>query len=353
MTSSFWLSEHSFTSSDVVTDILIVGGGYVGLSTAFWLLEIRPDLNITILDRATCGSGASGKNAGFLTVGSAAFYKKLFDRWGREDAKAIWSFATQSVELLHQNILSKASSEIIFEKSSSITLFRNEDSLDLWNKSNFIPEEFNYSWKKSKDLPKPLKSNFWGGYEISPEYKINPAQLILSLRKLLEKRGVRIIEDTHVFELIPAGVKTSRNLIKANKVILALNGYLSQFHPAFKNLVVPTRAQMLAVEIDCHFDCPHMYYDPAEKVYWRKTDEKVLIIGGKRMLDESGEIGEFEKISPLIQSGLEEYLNRLRLNFKVINRWSGVMGFTQHELPIIDQITSPIETYVVLSLIHI
>jgi glycine/D-amino acid oxidase-like deaminating enzyme len=138
------------------------------------------------------------------------------------------------------------------------------------------------------------------------------------------------------------------NTIKAKQVVLALNGYFPEFDSVFKNLITPQRAQMLAVELEDELDCPGLYYDTPERVYWRKVDEKVLVIGGKRLLDAEGEIGNYEKLSAKIQEGLEDYLKQqLNLNYKVIHRWSGIMGFTEHELPMITKIEAPMETYMI------
>src|SRR5687768_5846441 len=123
MTTSHWQRQHSFKISDISIDVLIVGGGYVGLSTAFWLTEMRPDLKVTVLDRSACGAGASGRNAGFLTMGSASFYKSLCMKWGAEKALKIHQFARESLELVHQNIL-HSSPEIKYEKTASMTLFQ-------------------------------------------------------------------------------------------------------------------------------------------------------------------------------------------------------------------------------------
>ncbi len=347
MTTSHWQRQHSFKISDISTDVLIVGGGYVGLSTAFWLTEMRPDLKITVLDRATCGSGASGRNAGFLTMGSASFYKSLSTKWGVEKALLIHRFARESLELVHQNIL-HSSPEVKYEKTGSMTLFQSEDQLKTWQSAVFDSSKFDFTWKSNAEMPDSLQSKFFGGYEMGPEYKVNPIQLLVTLKNLLESRKVQIVENASAFELFSEGVKTEVNIIKAKQVVLALNGYLPEFHPHFKDSIVPRRAQMLAVEFEETLNCPHLYYDPPERVYWRKTHEKVLVIGGKRLLDEEGETGDFEKISPVIQKGLEQYVqDQLGLKYKVINRWSGTMGFTEHELPLVGKVNAPVETYMV------
>ncbi len=345
MSSSFWSSNQMGTfSHDIVTEVLIIGGGYAGLSTAFWLTELRPNLKVTILERLTCGSGASGKNAGFLTIGSAAFYYNLVNRWGVEKASGVEAFASHSVKLLYESIL-KFHPEIKFERSSSVTLIKNQDFIESWKTNNFIPEDFHFTWKSSQELPDSLKSVYTGGYEAYLEFKVNPLLLLNSIRGILTLRGVDFIENEAGFEITKTGVKTNRRLIKPQKVILALNGYSSQFHPAFQNLVFPKRAQMLSARIEGDFNCPDVYYDPAEKVYWRMNHQQEIIIGGKRTLDESGEVGEYEKVTPLIQKALEQYLDKLGLKYHVTHRWAGVMGFTDHELPIIDKVSSPLETY--------
>jgi gamma-glutamylputrescine oxidase len=343
MTTSHWFRQHSFTTPDTVSDIVIIGAGYVGLSTAFWLTEMRPDLKITILDRSHVGAGASGRNAGFLTIGSAFFYKNLSQKWGPDKAQAIHAFGSESIDLVFQHIL-KSSPELKFERTASWTLFQNESALSDM-RSTWSPENFKFEWKDGSQLPSQLQGKFFGALETSPEFKVNPAQLLATLRKRLESRKIQIIENISAFELTADGVRTEINFIKTKQVVLALNGYFPQFNRSFEKAIVPRRAQMLAVELEEELECPHLYYDPPERVYWRKAHDKVLLIGGKRLLDETGETGDFEKISPLVQKGLEDYLrNQLGLKYKVINRWSGTMGFTEHELPLIGKVNAPIET---------
>jgi len=178
------------------------------------------------------------------------------------------------------------------------------------------------------------------------EFKVDPMSLLEAIRKILQQRSVVFQENSSAFDIKDGEVLTEHNRIKAKKIILTMNGYMPQFSKLLKGVIHPKRAQMLAVTLDQAVESPYLHYDPSEKVYWRTTSEKVIVIGGKRLLDEAGEESDFEKISPVIQIGLESYLTeKLKLNFKILKRWSGIMGFTEHELPLIQKIKGAQELY--------
>ena len=74
--------------SHLNTDICIIGGGYTGLWTALKIKEKKPTINVVIIEKDLCGSGASGRNGGCMIPQSTKFQgiKKIV---GLEDAKKI------------------------------------------------------------------------------------------------------------------------------------------------------------------------------------------------------------------------------------------------------------------------
>lgn len=334
MTLPLWLLNKTHEIQNFKAEVTIVGGGFVGLSIAYWLTELNPELKIILVERLLCGSGASGRNAGFLTKGSALFYQKLTEKWREEKALAIHGYAKESLSLLAQHILGP-SQNISYESAQSTTLMRVPLSLH---------EKFGFDWKE-----KYLSSltEFTGAYVSADEYMVQPLELLEEMKNVVSSRGVRILEGHSAFKLSKHLVETSSARIETGKVILAINGYAGEFHPLLLSLIRPYRAQMLAVDIGTNSLAKDLFYDPAERVYFRKQADDVLIIGGKRLLDEAGEVGTFEKLSPLIQEGLEHYLAQtLKLRFKVVHRWSGIMGFTQHELPYVEEVEAPTPTFI-------
>jgi gamma-glutamylputrescine oxidase len=75
-------------------DVLIVGGGIAGLSLAWHLSRRRIDA--VLVERDHLGSGASGRNAGFLLAGVASSYAEAVRVYGRERAREVWELTNEN-----------------------------------------------------------------------------------------------------------------------------------------------------------------------------------------------------------------------------------------------------------------
>lgn len=84
---SFWYhdiggapAQRSPLDGDCRADVCIVGAGYTGLWTAYYLKKADPSLNVVIVERNFAGFGASGRNGGWLTGGFAWNHGALPER---------------------------------------------------------------------------------------------------------------------------------------------------------------------------------------------------------------------------------------------------------------------------------
>ena len=93
----FWLDEAGSVApaarlaGDLRADVVIVGGGYTGLWTAWELKRLEPEARVVLLEAATCGEGPSGRNGGFcnaLWFGLAAMRERFGDAGALEIADA-------------------------------------------------------------------------------------------------------------------------------------------------------------------------------------------------------------------------------------------------------------------------
>ena len=92
----YWLDSdpleplpHSALVGEVHADLLIVGAGYTGLWTAYYLQQRDPNLNIAIIDAEVAGYGASGRNGGWCSAYFPTEIDKLGRIHGRESARAM------------------------------------------------------------------------------------------------------------------------------------------------------------------------------------------------------------------------------------------------------------------------
>jgi glycine/D-amino acid oxidase-like deaminating enzyme len=105
--SSLWLDQALDAPStacprltqNINADVAIIGGGYVGLWTAIELKSRRPDFSIAILESDICGSGASGRNGGYVL----SWWTKapsLLAMWGADTARDLILKSEAAITLL-------------------------------------------------------------------------------------------------------------------------------------------------------------------------------------------------------------------------------------------------------------
>src|SRR5436305_8666920 len=99
---SLGLARPSLSSIEEV-DVAVVGGGIVGVSTAYWLG--KAGRRVVLLEAGTVAGRASGRNAGFLLTGSAEPYTALVASAGERTARRFWEVSTENRELLRSEVL--------------------------------------------------------------------------------------------------------------------------------------------------------------------------------------------------------------------------------------------------------
>lgn len=311
MSYSYWKKQIELPPK---TDIVIVGGGFIGLSVAYWLKRKKSQLDICILDSQELGEGASGRNAGFLTKGSLTFYQHLTAAWGRSRAEDIYHFADESIQL----VLEHFALEECFP-TSSYTLYSEA-------------KEFEF---KGFQKVSPLFKGILESYESLGEASINPMILLKTLEEAVKSEGVKILRGVECLNISGKIIETNRGEIRADEIVIALNGYTDSL---ISDLVIPQRAQMLCVELKEPFENKSLIYEPDSRVYFKSIGNKKLIIGGKRLVDPEAEETSLLGINHKIQQSLQDYiLMRIGQIESVHARWSGIMGFSADELPLIEK----------------
>jgi len=341
MSVSYWL-DRSGESNRKNFDVVIIGAGITGISTAYWLNQEDPSLKIAIIEKNRLGYGASGRNAGFVTCGSVEHFNRLINKHGLEEAVEIWRFSEKNLNLLMEKIIQEDEATIEFKKSGAYSLAAQENEFIELKKvaetmsSLNIPVEICSSDEVKKRVG---ATNFVGGIKYIEDASTNPIKL---LHKILSKTKVTLIEMTEASEVLITHesariVKTDNGDIECAMVVYALNAYSPILNKFFNDKIHPTRAQILMMEKVPYFmegPCyANFYLD-----YFRQMPTGELLIGGFRQLEKATEIGYSDHITDIIQNALHEFVKNHLPQFdgrKVSHRWSGVMGFSSDGQPLV------------------
>jgi gamma-glutamylputrescine oxidase len=375
-TISFWHSLNAKKAnllSPQKVDVVIVGAGITGLSVAYWLKKESPQLQITIIEQFPgVGRGASGRNAGFNTAGSFAYLQSLYKKWGENKARSYWSFKQQALKGM-QTELSSFFSQADFLQTGSTTLFKS--SVEKQNCLEDVESSLgDFRWE---DWPvEKLRhfglSAFTDALHVPIEGQLNSQKLLDQLFQALLTMDVSFLFETQIYDVASSarGVKISLTRafstndlasaqsvaceLSATHVFFATNGYLQEHEILIQKLNstarVETKVQAKRAQMASYLlperkknlkELKGNFYDPSGKVYFRQythpeTQKNVFMIGGFRLLEEASENSLIDKVTPVIQSAFDEYSEHLwGEKLPIIQRWSGPMGFTTHELPII------------------
>ncbi len=342
MTISYWLDETQKKTLNY--DVLIVGAGISGLSTAYWLEKKDSSLKIAIIEKHSLGFGASGRNAGFVTCGSAEHFSKLNKKFGLNKAIEIWRFSEQNRELLKSEIFHDDPTSVDFYSTGSCTVAPNESD---WARYQILEKEMldakiDVELIDENYLTKHYGvQNFRGAIQYKHDGIIHPLKLLQKMKSKL--RNTTFFFGEEVFRLNSSSTKielqTQKNIFSGKKVFVCLNGFISQLLPELKEHIKPQRGQIVLTESLPAFVKGPCYLTK-HLCYFRQLPSGELLVGGFRNHDSEAENTSLDEATVKIQTALTEFVSSYFKNSKNIQiqyRWSGIMGFSEDEQMLIGE----------------
>ncbi len=344
MSTSFWL-DRTPRSEKQVFDVVIVGAGITGLSTAYWLEKEDPTLKVAVVEKSRVSYGASGRNAGFVTCGSVEHFNRMINKHGMDQAVEIWRFSETNLRLLQEEIVRGEGKSIQFENDGAFSLAAQENEFDELKKVSEImsglkiPNEIVGAEGVEKRLG---AKGFVGGIKYLGDSSTNPVALLERMRSMIK---APIFEGVEAYAISNRDdgtkvLKTDKGDFECSMIALALNGYAANLHPYFRDKIYPTRGQCLMTEPVARFmegPCyANFYLD-----YFRQIPTGELLIGGFRQIEKETEVGYSDHVTEVIQNSLHSFVvNHLPklASAKVTHRWSGVMGFAKDGEPLVGSI---------------
>jgi glycine/D-amino acid oxidase-like deaminating enzyme len=214
----------------VEADVAIVGAGYTGLWTAYYLSRAEPALRIVVLEAEVAGFGASGRNGGWC---SALFPTSLGEA---QDAAM-----RASVDEVHRVTLAEGI-DCHFAKGGTIVLARSRAQLAR------ARAEYGDGVLSAAETAGRLRATRTLGATYTPDCAaIHPGRLVRGLADVVTGRGVTLHERTPALSIDPGLVRTPRGGVRARYVVRATEGFTPRL-PGLARAVAPVYSLVVATE---------------------------------------------------------------------------------------------------------
>lgn len=348
---SFWLDSLPADSNltirdplagDAAADVAIIGAGYTGLWTAYYLHRIDPSLRIAIVEAEFAGFGASGRNGGWLSALLPMSFEKMAKVHGRDRAIAMQNTMHDAVDEVAR-VTAEEGIDCHLAKGGYLNLARNQpqvrrvhELLQYYRSWGFGEQD--YRWLDAAETEKRLRASNVLGAGYTPHCGVvHPARLVRGLADVVERGDTKIYEQTRVVEIANRRLRCTTGTLSADVIVRATEGFTARL-PGLRRAVAPIYSLMIATE-----PLPSSFFDD---VGWagRETfnDDRRLIIYGQRTADNRIAFGgrgapyhfasaikpEFDRHSS-VQDSLRKLLGEIFPGLgdaKVTHRWGGPIG---------------------------
>lgn len=299
----FWVEDHprpeGITTDQLPaeTDVLVVGSGLTGLSTALRLAEAGQ--TVTVVDRGEIAGGASAINGGMVSPDVKAGIATIFDRYGPEVGREMWASTVRSVELVRSLARSPDIAALTHENGMAALGRGRRQTAGFEKTVAWHRDNVGSAWEvlRGPDVGSIVGGDHFDVAIYEPEgFGVHPARLSFGLAGQVKRAGAVLIDHCEAIstEQIPTGlrVKTSNGSIDAGQVVIATNGYTNR-RPVKRlaRLVVSIGSYIIVTEpvaperAEAIFPGGAMTYSKRRLLnYMRRTHDDRILLGGRRSL---------------------------------------------------------------------
>lgn len=234
-------------------DIAIVGAGYTGLWTAYYLKKADPTLRIIVLEARYAGFGASGRNGGWCSGLFPSSLGKVAKVAGSADAAVALQRALNETVDEVGRVVAQEGIDCDYAKSGTIILARTPVQLERAREEVAEFREFGFGDEdlrllSADEARAELAATDVLGATYSPHCAvIQPAMLVRGLADVVERMGVEIFEQTPVTSVWNGEARTAHGTVTAETVVRATEGYTTTI-AGHKRALAPVYSLMLATE---------------------------------------------------------------------------------------------------------
>ncbi len=319
-------------------DVVVIGGGYTGLSAAIHLRE--RGFSVALLEAAQIGWGASGRNGGQIIPGLRKGASDLVRMFGREKARALFNLSLDAIktldDLISQNNIScdhKKTGHFLAATKLRDLHWMEREAACLQNDMGYSAASM-VTAQETENIVRGTK--YHGGLLDRGGGHLHPLNFVIGLAKAASTAGAMLFESSRVTKVTDEGVphvSTSDAEFNCNHVIFACDAYLGDLNNQLAARIMPVGNYLIATEplpnasallpADMPISDSNFVLD-----YYRLSADKRLIFSGgeKYTAMPPGDIKSF------VKPHLLKLFSQLT-NVKIEYAWGGMVSVTTSRLP--------------------
>ncbi|MEU5904149.1 FAD-dependent oxidoreductase [Micromonospora sp. NPDC047467] len=337
---AFLRARRPALSGDVQTDVVVIGAGFSGLWTAYYLTELAPQTSVLVVEAEHVAYGASGRNGGWCTTEMPALLANLVQRYGPMDAMRFYRAGQRTLDEI-ERVLAAEDIDCGWRRDGSLYVARTPPQvarLHAWQDMRLKLGITDMTLLSATETTERvgIEGALLSGF--TPQCAaVQPAVIAAGLAQAVERRGVTVVEGTRVVGLRPGVVVTDRGTIRARSVLCTTEAYTAGLSGHARR-VLPVISRVLATEPLSERrwreagwrDRITVADSRYQFAYFQRTADDRLLVGGRGAGYHAG-----SRPDPAARSG-DRVFARLRASLAesfpaladatVSHRWSGAYG---------------------------
>jgi len=321
-------------------DVCIIGGGYTGLSSALYLAN--EGVNVVLIESNTIASGASGVNGGQVSGGMRRDQFYLEKALGFDYAKVLWSIGEQA-KYHAKDLIDKYQIQCDYKKGIAHPNHKQKYCEESKQYVDHMIQKYDYKdmvYLSDSEMREVTGSDtYFGGSYDEGEAHCHPLNYALGIANAAISAGAKLYENTAAISYKVyddhVKIKIQNGSIKADRVVLACNGYLGNLEKSLTSKILPMNNYIVATkplddETVQKINPRDIAFADSRFVinYFRMSADKRLLFGGGE--NYSQELSK--NIVPIVTKPLEKIYPFLK-GIKIDYAWGGKLAITMNRLP--------------------
>lgn len=344
-TEPYWIDSASIPTSrsidrDLDVDVVVVGGGISGLTTAFLLAESGK--SVVVLERGRCGQVDTGHTTAHVTMVTDTRLGDLVEQFGRPHAQAVWDAGLAAIGQMDSIVRSHeiaCSFEWVPGYLHAPKGRANEDAGDFHGEAS-LASELGFDATYVDDVP------FVGGPGIRFENqaRFHPRKYLAALAIAARLEGVTIFEHSDATEFTdePVGVTANGHRLRCKDVVIATHNPRVGLDSVAGATLFQTKLALytsyaVAGRVPRETVPDALFWDTADPYRYMRLDRQrghdLIILGGED--HKTGQVADTDACYGRLEEALLEMLPDISLT----HRWSGQVIETPDGLPYIGRTT--------------